>query len=82
MKDVAYGRDAIRSLRRHGNMAGRIRAAILEYAADSRAHVDNVTQLVGSPAKRLRVGDFRVVFDETETTITVTKAGPRGDVYD
>jgi mRNA interferase RelE/StbE len=39
-------------------------------------------QLVGSSAKRLRVGDFRVLFEEDETTILVTKIGPRGDVYE
>ena len=82
MKTVAYSRDAAKDLHRHGNMAARVRAAIRAYAGDQRSHANNVTQLVGSPAKRLRVGDFRVIFDETETTITVTKIGPRGGVYD
>ncbi len=82
MKSVAYSRDAARDLRRHGNVSDRIRRAIREYAADPQAHGNNITQLVGSPAKRLRVGDFRVISDETATTITVTKIGPRGGVYD
>ena len=82
MKDVTYSTAAAKSLRRHGNMAARIRKAIGEYAADQTAHANNVTQLVGSPAKRLRVGDFRVIFEETESTITITKIGPRGEVYD
>jgi mRNA interferase RelE/StbE len=46
------------------------------------AHANNVTQLVGSRAKRLRVGDFRGIFDETEATLTVIRIGPREDVYD
>ena len=32
-------------------------------------------------AKRLRVGNFRVIFEETEAEILVTKIGP-GGVYD
>jgi mRNA-degrading endonuclease RelE of RelBE toxin-antitoxin system len=30
----------------------------------------------------MRVGDYRVVFVETDTEIEVVKIGPRGDVYD
>ena len=82
MKTVGYSRDAAKDLRRHGNVADRIRRAIREYAADPQAHSNNVSQLVGSPAKRLPVGDFRVIFDETATVITVTKIGPRGGVYE
>jgi len=37
--------------------------------------------LTGITGKRLRVGDYRMVFEETETQILVTKFGPRGDVY-
>jgi len=31
--------------------------------------------------KRLRVGDFRVLFDETEDTITVHRVGDRREAY-
>lgn len=82
MKEVRYTADAAKSLKRHGNMAGRLRRAIEEYAADGVAHANNVTQMVDSSAKRLRVGDFRMVFEETADAILVTKIGPRGDVYD
>jgi mRNA interferase RelE/StbE len=37
---------------------------------------------VGVDAKRLRVGDFRVVFTETIDTITILDIGPRGGIYD
>jgi mRNA interferase RelE/StbE len=82
MKPVVYTVSAAKDLKRHVNMAARVRKAIGEYAADRIAHANNVTQLVGSIAKRLRVGDFRVIFEESETTLTVTKVGPRGDVYE
>jgi len=81
MKTIEYGRDAAKALRKHTTMAARIRAAIEAYAADNQAHANNVTLLVGVDAKRLRVGDFRVIFIETETTITITKIAPRGEVY-
>lgn len=47
-----------------------------------RLRQTNVKKLVGSAALRLRVGDFGVVFEETETEIIVTRIGPRGSVYD
>jgi DNA-binding XRE family transcriptional regulator len=46
------------------------------------AHANNVSRLVGSTACRLRIGDFRVIFEETDTDIIVTKFAPRGNVYD
>jgi mRNA interferase RelE/StbE len=30
----------------------------------------------------MRIGDFRAVFEESDTEIVVTKVGPRGGVYD
>ncbi len=54
--------------------------AAREYAMDGKAHANAVTRLVGSKAKRLRVGEFRVIFEEDEATITVTKIGQRGGV--
>jgi len=35
---------------------------------------------VGRLGKRLRVGDFRVIFEEDSTTIRVLTLGPRGGV--
>jgi len=82
MKTVRYSAQAIANLKRYGNMTARVRKAINEYAADSAAHVNNVTRLVGSPASRMRVADYRVIFVETEQELVVTRIGPRGDVYD
>ena len=42
----------------------------------------DVTQLVGSTALRLRIGDFRVIFEETAEEIRVTRIAPRGSAYD
>jgi mRNA-degrading endonuclease RelE of RelBE toxin-antitoxin system len=36
----------------------------------------------GTLALRLRVGDYRVVFEETKAEIIVTGIVPRGRIYD
>ena len=82
MKTVRYSPDALKNLRHHGNAAARVRRALEEYAAETGAHANNVTRLVGLATRRLRVGDFRAVFEESDTEIIVTKIAPRGNVYD
>jgi hypothetical protein len=46
MKAIIWTTDAVRALRRHGNMRERIQRALLDYATDQTAHVNNVTVLV------------------------------------
>ncbi len=82
MKTVRYTAEALKDLKRHGNMAERIGKALAGVASESGAHANNVTQLVGSPLYRLRVGDFRVIFSATESEIMVVKVAPRGSAYD
>jgi mRNA interferase RelE/StbE len=82
MKTVTLTAEAIKALKRHANMAARIIKAVNEYAASEGAHANRVIALKGSSAWRLRVGDYRVIFEETDTSITVTDLGPRGDIYD
>ena len=53
-----------------------------QYANDASSQSNNVKVLVGVDAKRLRVGDFRVIFTETIDTITVLDIGPRGGIYE
>ena len=81
MKPVLYTLSALKDLRRHEAIAKRVRKALGEYAADDNARANNVTRLVGSPAKRLRLGDFRMIFEEDDERILVTKIGPPGGVY-
>ena len=44
----------------------------------------NVKQLVGEPGYRLRVGDWRVIYDvdSGRLVVRVLKIGPRGGVYE
>jgi mRNA interferase RelE/StbE len=81
MKAVLYTKVALRSLQAHSNRAKQIRAKIGQYAANPSTQANNVIQLSGSTAKRLRIASFRVLFTETETTITVLDVGPRGEIY-
>ncbi|GAB4071739.1 type II toxin-antitoxin system RelE/ParE family toxin [Ancylobacter sonchi] len=82
MKQVAYTPTAAKALKRHANRAEAIRAKVKQYAADPASLAANVKTLQGVEAKRLRVGDFRVIFTETATTVTVLEIGPRGGIYD
>jgi mRNA interferase RelE/StbE len=41
----------------------------------------DVTRLVGQPYARLRVGDYRIIFAETETAIDVRAVGNRREIY-
>ena len=82
MKTVRYTADAAKQLKRHGNVSARIRRAVNEYAAVWSAHANNVARLAGSTAIRMWVGDFRVIFEESETELLVTKVAPRGEAYD
>jgi hypothetical protein len=40
-------------------------------------HTNNVTWLVGSDLKHMRIVDFRAIFEESATELFVTKVGPR-----
>ena len=73
---------AAQALRKHRNRAAQIMAKVSAYAADPASLANNVTPLRGEEAKRLRVGDFRVIFTETEADVTILDIGPRGSIYD
>jgi mRNA interferase RelE/StbE len=82
MKRLVILPAAAKALRRHRAEAERILAKIEAYAADPASQANNVKALKGSTALRLRVGDFRVVFEESDAEIIVTAIGPRGSIYD
>ncbi len=82
MKRVRYNIAAEKDLDRHANMADRVYRAMREYAAGEGAHANRVKPLKGTNTKRLRVGDFRVLFVEGVDEIVVTRVAPRGGAYD
>jgi mRNA interferase RelE/StbE len=63
--------------------ANSIREKLTQIANDLFASVPNATKLQGRAGYRLRVGDWRVIYeiDKTEVVIIVLKIAPRGEVY-
>jgi mRNA interferase RelE/StbE len=57
----------------------RVDARLAEYAASGKG---DLRRLKGRPGVRLRVGDWRVVFDERRDEIVVMAVGHRREVYD
>jgi mRNA interferase RelE/StbE len=82
VKKIVFLRPARAALLKHRNIARRIEEKISGYAADPKSLANVVTELRGTSLKRLRVGDFRVVFEETTTEIIVSRIGPRGSIYE
>lgn len=88
MHNVTYTRRAVKALTKiDATQAAAIVAKIDQYAADPASLANNVIQLKGSTAHRLRVGDYRVVFNVTFVTTTsgemlVLDIGHRRDIYD
>ena len=83
MKQIAYSRDALKTMTRMpANTAKLIRSKIEQYAADPAGLANNVKALKGMDGHfRLRVGDWRVIFSETGEVIAIIKIAPRGGAY-
>lgn len=82
---VEITRPALRVLRRvPANLARLIRGKIDEVAHDPFAAHRNVKPLRGRGGHRLRVGDWRVIYelDHEGRRLVVLDLGPRGNVYD
>jgi mRNA interferase RelE/StbE len=65
------------------NTALLIREKLNQVASDPFASIPNAKKLQGRPGYRLRIGDWRVIYEinQDEITIIVMKIAPRGEVY-
>jgi mRNA interferase RelE/StbE len=65
------------------NWQKRIVAKIREIAADPYAPNNNLTKLQGRDGYRLRVGDWRVIYElqDDHLVMLVLDVGPRGGIY-
>ncbi|NBB50225.1 type II toxin-antitoxin system RelE/ParE family toxin [Rhizobium sp. CRIBSB] len=81
-KQINYTKEARRTLSRIPvNERRRILLKIEQYAEDPRSQANNVVKLQDRPGYRLRVGDWRVIFDEFDNILEVEKIGSRGSIY-
>ena len=84
MYKVAYTKQAQRSLRKlPRNLALRLREKLEQIAREPYAQHNNVVKLQNRPGYRLRVGDWRVIYEihDGELIILVLKIAPRGSVH-
>lgn len=83
MREVVYSKHAIRTLNRMpANEARRIRSKVLQYAEDPASLANNVKKLRDSRYRRLRIGDWRVIFGEDGTVVDVIRVAARGEAYE
>lgn len=82
MKQVVLYRAALRTLLRiPKNEAVRIREKISQYAVDPKSLKANVKKLQGREGYRLRVGNWRVIFDENGDVLDIFDIDSRGSIY-
>jgi len=81
---ITYTTQAAKSLlKMPRDVAKRIQEKIEQVAEDPFASIPNAKKLQGRPGYRLRVGDWRVIYEinAEEIVIIVLKIAPRGEVY-
>lgn len=80
--EISYRRRAIKDLRSLPPIdRDRAIARLKGYAEAPEAAHHDVIHLVGTPHFRLRVGDWRVVFQVTDDRLDVVRVGHRREVY-
>jgi mRNA interferase RelE/StbE len=84
MKHVEYARDAAKMLQRMDRVTAlRIRSKVRQYADDPASLANNVIVMKGDEGlRRMRVGDWRVIFTEDMVVVLVIRVAPRGGAYD
>lgn len=84
MYRIHFTKSADKALRKAPReIAQRIRQRLDDVATNPYAQHPNVTKLRNRPGFRLRVGDWRVIYDIEggELIILVLRIGTRGEVY-
>lgn len=83
MHSVEYSRDALKALMRMPRNTRVLICAKVDALAVAPAEAQNVKKLVGRPGYRLRVGDWRVIYDieAGRLVVRVLDIGARGGVY-
>jgi mRNA interferase RelE/StbE len=80
---IAYSKEAARTLKKMPrNVSMVILGKIEGYAADPAAFANVVKKLQGRDGYRMRVGDYRVIFNRGADSMIVEVVAPRGSAYD
>jgi mRNA interferase RelE/StbE len=80
MKEISFTSAATRQwLNLSADIRRRIDAKLMIYATNG---LGDVKRLKGRAGCRLRVGDWRVIFIEDTSSITVVAVGNRREIYD
>lgn len=86
MAGLSYRKQALRALARApANVRARIRAKIALLAENPAALAGNIKKLQGREGYRLRVGDWRVIYewrDGMPVILVILDIGPRGGIYE
>jgi len=81
--EIRYTKTALKALTRMPSVTARlIRGKIEQYAEAPASLANNVKKLQGRDGYRLRVGDWRVIFDQDGVVLDVLQIGPRGSIYE
>ncbi len=82
MLEITYRRTALRAFRRmEPGTARRIQPRIWAVAADPTSRALDIVRPANRPGYRLRVGDWRVIFDMDAETLDILAIETRGEVY-
>lgn len=84
MRKIQYAREAAKMLERIDRAtARRIRDKVRQYADDPASLANNVIAMKGGEGlRRMRVGDWRVVFTADLLILKVIRIAARGGAYD
>lgn len=84
MYRIVFAKPAEKALKKLPQPVARlIREKLLLLAEDPDSPQNNVTKMQNREGYRLRVGDWRVIYDliDDELVVLVLKVGPRGSIY-
>lgn len=84
MHSVEYTREATRALARMPRNVRELIESKIQTLARDPFGAANVKALVGQPGYRLRVGDWRVIYDvdSGRVVVRVLRIAPRGGAYE
>lgn len=74
--EIEYSKQAIKFLKKQDSPTKKRIVAGINKLPDG-----DVKKLQGEDGYRLRVGDYRVLFDRDRNVVQITRIGPRGEIY-